>query len=446
MADEFIEVVKFEATGLDKISTGLKTAATQQKLLTTSTEAYTKALRTSTTAFQTMGRSVNSAEFRKRVRETDELARTQERLTRQIERQTAIARYGKVGGNLAYAANQYGGMASRGLGILGGAATAGFGFGLSGMSGTVPMARLNQQVERLSWEIGNTLTPVVNKFTDILKGASDWMSRRTEGEQNLIGGALTIGAGATAANVASKGLFGMGLGQLGLGVAGGVGSAASGIGSAAGSAAGFLGRFAGPIGAAVAPIFGAFRAKSGAEDLLGEGARYNRGDLSGTEQIGNEYRKKFAGMSEKDRSAAIRTELANQLRAEREGIGAFYGEGGNMLEQMIEIGTGGLFGMSSIGRSGKATEAEARQSVLRAMLSGKQVGTTNHRANPYTGGDFSDVGSGYYAAAAEFGKLGGSGGVNVTGGNGVIDALIPIVQGIADQVKAAAEKQANPLQ
>lgn len=421
MPDQFITMVKFQATGLDKIQAGLKAAKDLQTSITTGAKKYTQELKQTTREIETMGRAFRGKEFRDRVRETDTLVRAQERLTKTLERQATLARMTSLAGAA--------GMAGRGLGMLGnvagGAAAAGLGMGLAGMSGTVPMARFQNQMDRLQWELGNLLTPYLAIATKATAKAANWLGKQDTGTQNLMGGVLVGGAGLLGANFVSKKLLGMGLGSLGLGVAGlgmqGAGMAFNGIrtaglataasanmaygmggmaglgGLAGGAVTGFARRFwpTAVLSGAAEPFFSKFSIQR-AERSAG---RTGRGDLTGLESFGDEYTQKFAGLSGVGRQTAINAEIANQLKAEQAGIGKMRGNKKGWVAGMLDMALGNM------GDASGAREAEERMGILRAMREGKPVPTTKHRANAIVGGDFQEIGAGYYGAMSAAEKL-----------------------------------------
>src|SRR6185436_2821516 len=209
-------MVQFQATGLDKIQAGLKAAKVLQESITTGAKKYTEELRKTTREIESMGRVFKAKEFRDRVRETDSLVRAQERLTKTMERQATLARLTTLSGAA--------GAAGRGLGMLGnvagGAAAAGLGMGIAGLQGTVPMARFQNQMYRLQWELGNLLTPYLNIATKATAKAANWLGRQDVGTQNALGGVLVGGAGLLGANLASRAAFGVGIGTGARNVAG----------------------------------------------------------------------------------------------------------------------------------------------------------------------------------------------------------------------------------
>lgn len=418
MANSIVDLVEFRATGLEKIQSGLKDIDGVQKNLTGSILKYRDAVQETLKASTRLQQSIKSGEFRERVRLSDQLARSQERLTRTLERQATLARLTSFAGLR--------GMGMAGLSmagnLAGASAAAGFGLGMAGLQGTVPMARLQNQMDRLKWELGNTLTPFVNMATRRVAGAANWLGRQDEGTQDLIGTGLIGGTGLLAANVLSRHAFGAGIGTLGMRGIGlaraGVGMGISALGGGyftGGSLSGYgpgLGRAllgaAGiggtAVGAGAGLAFGGYELGATYRNARRMLARNESNDLAGLGGIGDEYNRKFSGLTGNARSAAIRAELGSQIKAERSGIDEYRGTKTKPVAGMVDLVLGWM-GISGTGNTGAVNEANDKQTVLRAMLAGKKVGN-DHRGNPLVGGDYGEIGSGYYTAASALAKTG----------------------------------------
>lgn len=413
-----VDLVEFRATGLEKIADGLAKVGKMQDLATASTAKYQAMMDKVSKSYQTMERAIGGTQFRNRVRETDQLVRSQERLTRLMERQATLARMTTWRG-VGSAAAGAGGM----LAGVGGAAAAGaVGMGLAGMSNTVPMARFQNQMQRLQWELGNLLTPYVNFATKQAAKAANWLSRQDQGTQDALGGIALGGMGLAAANFVSNRMFGMGIGTMGargLGMArsalayGGpvrAGIGAMGVGAVESIAAhGVMGagiRGVGAVAGRAAPAAVAYAAaqpfisKYNIESSMAAEARYGRGDLSGLGGIADKYRQQFSGLTGSARTKAINAEMAKQLQMESEGIGVMQGTKRKTVASMIDMALGNM------GDTSKLSEAQANQAVLRAMREGKALPSNPHRANAFLGGDWGELGSGYYTAASAYAKSG----------------------------------------
>jgi hypothetical protein len=404
-------MVQFQATGLDKIQSGLKAAQALQKSITTGAKQYTQELKQTTRQIEAMGRTFRGKEFRDRVRETDTLVRAQERLTKTMERQASLARL-MSGAGMASAAGRGLGMAGV---AAGGVAAAGLGMGLAGLSGTVPMARFQNQMDRLQWELGNLLTPYLNIATKATAKAANWLGRQDVGTQNLMGGALLAGAGALGTNVITRAAFGSGIGTIGMkgaGLAAGGASAAFGAARMGGLATmasanmaygmgglGGLAGFAAPaVGAAgaLALGFGAINSTVRLKNLESERQsiqRGNSGDFLAT------YDRQFAGLSGDSLSKAVAGE---RLKILKEGTNTGKGGARSWAGSFIDI-----FGGNLRDSTRRSNQEEMRMMAL-AQVAGEKPrpdGAKGHRQNAMVGGDFQEIGAGYYQAFSAAEKL-----------------------------------------
>lgn len=446
MAEEFVNLVVFKPVGLDQIEKDLNRVKMGQDQLAKSTNKVSESFQKAARSAVSFDRSARTSTMSGRVREAEQLVRQHERLTRLMERQTVLGRMGSAAGRAG----------SFALGAAGAVGAGALGMGIAGLSGTVPMAKFQNQLQRLQWELGNTLTPILGKLTQATAGAANWLGRRSESEQNLIGygvAGLTVagggaflnklgvpigpairggaswaygaasralGYGAKAAPTAAEALYAAQYGRYGLPAA-----ESAGIGMA-----GAL-RFAGPIAWGATAAGSQFALKYNTANML---ARSQGQDLGNQNPYYDEYGRKFAGLEGKARKDAILSELGVQVKAERSGIMKYYGEGGNKVEQMAERLLSG-FGLMSMGDTGEANEANRRQAALRGMLSGKGGG--DHRANAFVGGDFREIGQGYYEAASAYAK---SGMDKAAGGS-----LESNVQRIADTIDKAVNGSNEPV-
>ena len=290
------------------------------------------------------------------------------------------------------------------------------------------MARLQNQFNRLAWELGNTLTPQVEAATRRIAGAANWMSRRSSAEQDAIGygitGAAVLG-GAKFLGLPVGGAIRGAAGLAGRGIAGiaGYGRTAAAIPTAAESAyiaqygrvglpaataasGSLLSRAAGPLSLASMPIIGAFGSKYATDSQMENSARRNRGDLSGLGGIEGEYAKRWNGLSEDARKKAAREEYGRLIQQgeaanqERRGAGTFGGT--TWLGQSINM----LLGGRNAQNTGGINEAEDRQAIVRKAMTGQMLQRGDHRANSLIGGDFGEIGSGFYTAASALAKTG----------------------------------------
>jgi len=398
VADSFVKMVEFKATGLDNIKVELKSVSDLQSKIAESQEDYNVALGDVVRKQTQYERLIASGQMRTRIRQIGELNRAQEKLNKAIEKERLIAKYGTIGGRVA----QYGG----GMGhMAGNLAAGGLAMGVAGLQGTVPMARLQHQFQRLSYEMGNTLTPVVDRLSNALQKVANWAEKRPEWQQNTMGYGL---AGAAALRFGGARVIGAGLRigasaiagapqAIGRGVVNGLWPAANAIGNAAPTAraaASGIGRIAWPI-AAIAAAGSAFRTKANIDGADSLENRLNKGDLSGTEGVAKGYQAKFSGLNDKDRKAAIQKELDLANKLEKAGIDKMAGpNSGSMLGRMYDQV---MYKNSS---TDMVNQARERQAVLRDMMAGGSGITPNadHRKNSFVGGQFQALGTGYEQA------------------------------------------------
>jgi len=414
VADTFVKMVEFRASGLDEIKAKLDTVNAVQNKLTSSVKDYRKASGDAVRTLRQQERLISSGVFQRRLRQTQELMKAQERLNRMIEKEKMIARYGSVGGRLAY----HGGGAARGAANVGmGVAAAGFVGGMAGLQNTVAMAQFQNELQRVNRELGNTMAPAVRKVSNLMQRFANWMEKRPEWQQNVIGTGLAAGAGLGAVKsvvgwegIAAGGAAAMsGLGAakrgIGRGVVNGLWPAANKIGDLAPNPlklARYAGRAAWPI-AAVAAAGSAVRGKYNVDESMGMQDRLSKGDLSGTEDFGQEYNRRFGGLQGEERLKAIRKEQDLLNKIEAAGIEKMKGPNsdsflGRMYDQVMYKNSG----------TGMVNEANQRQAVLRAMAEGKDVALpkTDHRMEPQIGGQFQGLGAGYDAAYTALAKAG----------------------------------------
>ncbi len=253
------------------------------------------------------------------------------------------------------------------LGVIG---ATGYATGVAGLSGTVPMARLENQFHRLAWELGNTLAPQVEWATRRIAGAANWLGRRSSTEQDLIGGGLAVAGGGL---IASKlglpvgpAIRGAGrLGLQGIGAAAGLagyGQAATtiptaaeaaylakygrvGLPAATAASGSLLSRFAGPASLATMPILGAFGSKYATDSQMSNSALRNRGTIGDLGDIEGEYAQRWNRLPEDARKKAAREEYGRLIQQgeaanqERRGAGTFGGT--TWLGQSINMLLGG---------------------------------------------------------------------------------------------------------
>lgn len=431
-------MVQFQATGLDKIQSGLKAAKDLQTSITSGAAKYTQELKKTTREIESMGRTFKGKEFRDRVRETDTLVRAQERLTRTMERQASLARLTTISGAA--------GAAGRGLGMLGniagGVATAGLGMGLAGMSGTVPMARFQNQMDRLQWELGNLLTPYLNIATKATAKAANWLGRQDVGTQNALGGVMVGGAGLLGANLASRAAFGVGIGtgarNLAGYAAGGAGMAfnaarGTGLATAAagnmaygtGGVAGLAG-FAAPGLAATAALtlgLGAANSTIRLNNIEKERRQIQGGDSMG---FGDLYQKKFGNMDSNRKAWEIAYERRRLTAEDARGSG-----GGKMG---VFGGLYDIFAGNTRDKGNAQNENEARLMGLAQVAGEKPRPGGGHRQNMMVGGDFQEIGAGYYGAMSAVEKLrydkqeGGAGEGNAKDSTSILQDILNLLQ------------------
>jgi hypothetical protein len=163
--------------------------------------------------------------------------------------------------------------------------------------------------------------------------------------------------------------------------------------------------------------------------------RYERGELTQNEvnPLAGEYERKFQGKTGEDFKKAVQDEIALQKANMR----------GDQFDKRPWWNPAGP------GEMGEARgEAMKRKTYLEGALKTGNLpgGTADHTANQMVGGDFQEIGAGYYAAASAYAKAGGDqaaagGAGQVADNNGMIDILL----NIAETIKIAADKQNNPL-
>lgn len=458
MPDAFITMVQFQATGLDKIQSGLKAAKTLQESITTGAKKYTEELRKTTREIESMGRVFKAKEFRDRVRETDSLVRAQERLTKTMERQATLARLTTLSGAA--------GMAGRGLGMLGnvagGVAAAGLGMGIAGLQGTVPMARFQNQMDRLQWELGNLLTPYLNIATKATAKAANWLGRQDVGTQNALGGVLVGGAGLLGANLASRAAFGVGIGTGARNVAGyaagGAGMAfnairGAGLATAAsanmaygmGGAAGLAGFMAPGAGAAAALTIGLSAARTGIRGNLfdAEEERIRRGDAGG--YLGG-YDKRFGSMGAGQKAWEIAYER-QRLMAESSRMG---GGGKPSWLRGAWDATLGSFFKDPYRDRGEINQNEMKMNALAIAAGEKPRPGGNHRANAMVGGEYQEIGAGYYGAASaaeklRFDKQEGAGALAGTDSTSILQDIKTLIESVVNKAPAQPNQQQQNL-
>ncbi len=461
MADTFVKMIEFQATGLSQIATGLKSVQQTQKLITQNQSIYNNALRETKRSLSDMERFIKSPAYGKYVRDTDTLAKSQERLTRTMERQKAVARYGALAGNAAHFGGRaaLSGLASAGAGV----AAAGFGAGVAGLSGTVPMARLNNQMERFTWELGNTLTPFVDMLTRKLGAANNWLAKQPESTQDNIGTGLVAGAALVGGNFLSKHILGASLGRVGLGITGagmegagvafgaarsaGLAGAASanmaygmggvrGLAGLAGEGLAAASRFAGPLAVAGAGISGGVT-NLRVQSLNQQADEAARGKTDPTHF--DEYSQKFSGLEGDSLKKAIEVERQKLLRQD------IAGTKDNDIGFFGALYRSAMPGATAVPGKAAMNENEMRRNALAEIAGERPASKRDHRSNAIVGGDWGELGSNYYAAASELAKSGYDKADAGGGGGKNPDALLDALKEFRDMVKEAADKQANPL-
>ncbi len=160
--------------------------------------------------------------------------------------------------------------------------------------------------------------------------------------------------------------------------------------------------------------------------------RYERGELTQNEvnPLAGEYEKKFQGKTGEDFKKAVQDEIALQKSNMR----------GDQFDKRPWWNPAGP------GEMGEARgEAMKRKTYLEGALKTGNLpgGTADHTANQMVGGDFQEIGSGYYAAASAYAKAGGD--QAAAGGGAGFGPLEGMVQQMLEVVRDAAAKQANPL-
>lgn len=526
MADTFVKMVEFRSTGLEQIELGLKKAVVTSESAITAGKAYQKVLDSTVRTLPSMTRIFEAGVRvqKENARALGEVARAQDRVNASASKSAAASglrySFGQRGGGVSEsgavgrmiaagvdkfqraitatvrsfgdvvrgfrgmepsrtvaggpsAAHRFGGGLGAAAGVAGtaGAAVAGGGLalGVSGLSGTVPMARFNNQMERFTWELGNTLTPFVDILTKKLGQANNWLARQPESTQNAVGTGLAVGGTAAAAQVASRTLFGVGLGGMAASVGGGLlglgRSALFGAQAAAPTAAqsmyaaaygsrglpaaeatgGWLSRGLGALGSragmlsgpvAVAGIGITAGMTSLRQNYLNAEAQEAAKGKTDASHL-QEYDRKFSGLSGDDLKKAVDAE---RMRLTKEDISkskdnniGFFGA----LWRSVMPGSTNVRGMADV------NENEMRRNALAQVAGERPRPRPDHKVNAMVGGDFGEIGSGYYAAASELGKTGYD--AKAAGGGGGLGIIENMMRELLDAVKLAAEKQANPL-
>lgn len=461
MAGDFVKLVEFQATGLEKIETGLRRVAVTSESAITSGKKYQKVidqtLRTMPSMTKIFEQGVRVQKEQARV--LADTVRVQERITREVRTQAAVGG-GRLGGIGAMASN--GARAAAGVGrAIGGPAAAvgaaGFAAGVAGLSGTVPMARMSAAADRVAYELGNTLTPSVNLVTKGLTKLGNWLSGLSEGQQNLLGGGLLAGAAVVGGNALSHRVLGTGLAGAGQSAVAGV-SALGGPAPAAmtpaemsyrnaygsrglpttaggGESGSRLGRGGGRLFMGLAALELGGNLYQASQGTL-QGQRYARGELTANETnpLAAEYEKKFGGLSGAGRTDAIQSEITKQKEywKNKEGREAYArAQGGMSFDPAISTG----FRLESTKRAAYLEESLKNG----GQFNGKQ----DHRANALVGGDFNEIGGGYFAAMGGLAKTGFEAG-QFQGGGGNFDVTMNEIKGILAEIKA--KYTAQPLQ
>ncbi len=476
MPDEFVNLVSFRATGLDRIELDLDKVKAASDAAVPSMERLFGVAKKGT-----QDQAKGTAALAKSVETLGRVAKSYQssfafalagmgpgnaRYNQSLSYNRSLGMSGGYSVNPAVAAAQsqrwtWGG-AGRAAGAIGSGAgaaatavgAAAFTTGVAGLSGTVPMAKLQNQFQRLAWELGNTLTPQIEAVTKRVAGAANWLSRQSEGTQDAIGYGVTglgLAAGARLAGIpvgaGAKGLASLGargaMGLLGMaGARAGASALPASLSLDAAAGGGLLGAAGSAVGLAALPIYAAFQSKSTRLAMSANEARRNRGDTSGLGDLESEYAKKWGALSADGRRTAAAGEFGRLLSEERTinaGRGALKGPNdpgstANLLFPALPW-LNNVFGLSDNG----LMENQGRQAIARkAMAGGKLNG--NHRANAFVGGDYREIGSGYYEAASAFAKAGFD---QAEGGeSGKSESIIDILTQIRDRLPNASQPPA----
>lgn len=456
MAGDFVKLVEFQATGLEKIDTGLRKVAVTSESAITSGKKYQKVIDQTLRTMPSMNKIFEQGVRvqKEQARVLADTVRVQERITREVKTQAAMSG-GRMGGLGAMAAGA--GRAAMGVGrAIGGPAAAvgaaGFAAGVAGLSGTVPMARMSAAADRVAYELGNSLTPSVNLVTKGLTKLGNWLSGLSEGQQNVLGGGLLAGAAVIGGNALSQRVLGTGLGGAGRSAIAGVSAlggpapaapipmtaaetsyrnayGSRGLPSATGGGGGEggsrLGRGGGRLFMGLAALELGSNLYQASQGTL-QGQKYARGELTANETnpLAAEYEKKFGGLSGEGRTQAIQSEITKQKEywKNKEGREAYAkAQGGMSFDPAISTG----FRLESTKRAAYLEES---------LKSGGQFkGKDDHRANALIGGDFGEIGTGYYSAMSGLAKTGYDSGAG--GGGGYSKETMDRIGAILEEIK-----------
>lgn len=192
------------------------------------TKQYTTAAKDAAKMVDSFKKAIDSGAYAKQTRELAAARRELEGYARAYARLGLDARYGRLGGGMAYYAQRA--INSPLAGAVGYGATAAAGAGLAsaraGFAGTLSQSRLDYQQERINRQMAAALTPAMDALTKVMERVASHLERIGPGGQNaLMAGTLGVGA-AAAVGGASRLMGGPGLGAM---LAGGAGWAGRGL-------------------------------------------------------------------------------------------------------------------------------------------------------------------------------------------------------------------------
>jgi hypothetical protein len=210
--------VEFKATGL--------------KQVVTQTQNYEKTAKRAEAANRALAKSITEGSFGRAIEAMKQSRLKMESEIRRNQMLSYQARYGGMGGQVAYQANRFGdSRVGRGIGYAASAGAAAYvGGAMSGLNDTIEGNRLEMKKRQLEREMAGTMKPQIDAFTEAIGNLAKWMNRQSEGTRTVIGGAAATVVIAAAAQMAMNAM-GMG-GVIPRLISGGAGYATNVVGGA----------------------------------------------------------------------------------------------------------------------------------------------------------------------------------------------------------------------
>lgn len=164
------------------------------------TKQYTTAAKDAAKMVDSLKKAVESGAYATQTRELAAARRELEGYARTYARLGLDARFGRLGGGMAYYTQrattsqlaQAGGYAAATVGGMGVASAR------AGFAGSLQEARANYQMERINRQFAASLTPVVDRLIEGLEKLATKLEGIGPGGQNVLGGTVLAGAGLAA--------------------------------------------------------------------------------------------------------------------------------------------------------------------------------------------------------------------------------------------------------